>query len=450
MSMSTTQQTNRADDPEKVLQQAYQEALAFPPSRANSLAITPTQAGNYAEQEAAFQTITVDENGMSSGMRLNLLRPLHDLASEWRGLWNSFEVAIQPKMADINAVQKLHAEAAEEIRKRDEALEAVERELRQSSKYEQIDYRHTYSRDRIKSFRDKHGNREAVMFARTPYYGFLLFLVLLTECFINYNAFNTFWGVPAVAFGSTVILGVLLALASHGYGEILKQWSFRFGRGRDPGERWTDWRMFGMSTAGLVIVLAFTGWARWAAAIDMMVDQSQASALGSIGIVQVDPLRDVLVSLIANIGAWLVGVIISYLAHDPDPEYMAATRQFRAARKAYDRARDAQQVRREHIEARAAKTIEEKTRAAETRQRAVTHEMDMLKQVMSRGEAVQRELEQVTGRNVETYRDALVRVTLARQGQVQIVRAGTNTPFSPFDYKQMKIAAPQLLTQTAA
>jgi hypothetical protein len=448
--MSKSQETNRIVDPEKALQLAYREALAFLPGRANALAITQSQASNYAEQEAAFQTIAIDENGMSGGMRLNLLQPVHDLASEWRGLWNSFEVAIQPKMADINAVQKLHAEAVAEIRKKDEALEAVERELRQNPKYDQIDDHHSRSKDLFDAFRDKHGNRNAVMFAKSPIYWFLLFLVLLTECFINYNAFNSFWGVPAVAFGSTVILGVLLALASHGHGEILKQWSFRFGPDRNPAMRWTDWRMFGMSTAALTIVLAFTGWARWAAAIDMLGSQSQASALGSIGVVQVDPLRDVLVSLIANVGAWMVGVIISYLAHDPDPDYMAATKQFRIARKAWNRARAAHSVRLRYIEARAAKTIEEKTRAAETRQKAVTHEMDMLKQVTSRSEAVQRELEQVTTRNVETYRDALVRVALARQGQVQIVRAGTNTPFSPFDYRAMRIAPPQLLTQTAA
>ena len=166
--------------------------------------------------------------------------------------------------------------------------------------------------------------------------------------------------------------------------------------------------------------------------------------------VQVNPLRDVLVSLIANLGAWMVGVIISYLAHDPDPDYMSATKQFRVARKAWNRARAVHSVRLKHIEARAAKIIEEKTRAAETRRKAVTREMDMLKQVTSRSEAVQRELDQVTARNVEIYRDALVRVALARQGQVQIVRAGTNTPFSPFDYKTMRMAPPQLLAQTAA
>jgi hypothetical protein len=129
---------------------------------------------------------------------------------------------------------------------------------------------------------------------------------------------------------------------------------------------------------------------------------------------------------------------------------MSATKQYLIARKAWNRVRAAHSVRLKHIEARAAKTVEEKTKAAETRQKAVTREMDMLKQVTSRGEAVQRELEQVTTRNVEVYRDALVRAALARQGQVQLVRADTNAPFSPFDYKAMRIASPQLVTQTAA
>jgi hypothetical protein len=285
---------------------------------------------------------------------------------------------------------------------------------------------------------------------KNPVYWFLLCLVLLTECFINYHAFNAFWGVPAVAFGTTVILGVLLALASHAHGEILKQWSFRFGPDRDPAMRWTDWRLFAMSTGALAIVLAFTGWARWSAAIDALGSQGQASALGNIGVVQVNPMRDVLVSLIANLGAWMVGVIISYFAHDTDPEYMDATKQFRKARRRWNKARAAHSVRLKHIEARAAKIIEEKTKAAATRQKAVTREMDMLKQVTRRSEAVQSELEQVTTRNVETYRDALVRIALARQGQVRIVRDGSNAPFSPFDYKAMKIAPPPIMSEKAA
>ena len=441
---------NRAPEAEAVLNKAYQGALSFSPGRAGAIVMSPARAMELAEQEAAFHTVSIDDHGMSGGMRLNLLQPVHDLAAEWRRLWNDFEIALQPKMADIEAVQRLQAEAERVLRDKEDALIAVENELKQDSRYEQIDEHHTRSKLLFDSFRDKHANRNAVMFARNPLYWVCLCLVLLTECFINYHSFNAFWGVPAVAFGTTIILGVLLALSAHGYGEMLKQWSFRFGPDRDPAMRATDWRMFGMSTTALVIVLAFTGWARWAAAIDTLGSQAQESALGSLGVVQVDPLRDVLVSLIANLGAWMVGVILSYLAHDPDPDYMSATRQFRAARRAWNKARASRQTRMQQIEAKARREFEEKRTSAETRQRAVTREMDMLKQVSARGEAVQHELQQVMTRNVEAYRDALVRIALARSGEVQIVHAGSNTPFSPFDYKSMLIAPHLSLLQTAA
>ena len=442
--------TDRSPATEGGLAKAYQGALAFSPGRAGAIAITPARALELAEQEAAFHTVSIDENGMSGGMRLNLLQPVHDLAAEWRVLWSDFEIALQPKMADIEAVKRLEAEAERELRDKEEALQAVEDELRQNPRYEQIDEHHSRSKALFDAFRDKHANRNAVMFARNPVYWLLLCLVLLTECFINYHSFNAFWGVPAVAFGTTVILGVLLALSAHGYGEILKQWSFRFGPEREPAMRATDWRMFGLSSAALLIVLAFTGWARWAAAMDSLGAQVQESALGNLGAIEVNPARDVLVSLIANLGAWMVGVILSYLAHDQDPDYMSATKQFRSARKAWNRARASRMARMQQIEAKARKVIEEKRRSAETRQKAVTREMDMLRQVAARGEAVQHELQQVMTRNVEAYRDALVRIALARQGEVQIVRAGTNTPFSPFDYKSMRIAAPIGLVQAAA
>ena len=211
--------------------------------------------------------------------------------------------------------------------------------------------------------------------------------------------------------------------------------------------RWTDWRMLGMSTGALTIVLAFTGWARWAAAADVIGSQLQTSALGDVGIVRINPLRDVMISLIANVGAWLVGVIMSYFAHDHDPDYMAATKQWWRAARIWNRVRAAHTVRLKYIEARHAKIIQEKTKAAETRQKAVTRELDMLKQVDSRGEALQAELEAVCGRNVEIYRDALVRIALARQGHV---REQGNTPFSPFDYKAMKLAPAQITMKVAA
>ena len=179
---------------------------------------------------------------------------------------------------------------------------------------------------------------------------------------------------------------------------------------------------------------------------DMAGSASQASALGDIGTVQVDPLRDVLVSLIANLGAWMVGVMISYLAHDSDPDYMAATKQYRIARNAWNRARARYTARLKQVEAAARVAIEEKTRAAETRQRSVTREMDMRSQILSRGEAIKHELSQVAVRNAEIYRDALVRIALESHDKVLLVRSDINSPLSPFDYRTMKLIIPEQLT----
>ena len=446
--MNESPQIKHEADAENTLQAAYESALAFMPDRADTLKIVPAQAHDFAKKDADLQTIVIDDCGMSTGMKRYAFQPLESLAGEWRGLWNNFEIAIQPKMADINAVQKLRSEAESERKKCSDTLKTLEMELEKDPKYDQIKDHYNRSKDLFNGFRDKHGNRNAIMFANNLFYLFLLFLIILTEGFINYRAFMIFWGgVPAVAFGTTAMLGVLLALASHWHGEILKQWSYRFGADRKPEMRWSDWRMFSLSTLALVIVIAFAGWARWSVAIDDMAGSaSQASALGDIGTVQVDPLRDVLVSLIANLGAWMVGVMISYLAHDSDPDYMAATKQYRIAHNAWNRARARHTAREKQVEAAARVAIEEKTRAAETRQRSVTHEMDMRSQILSRGEAVKYELSKVAVLNAETYRNALVRIALKSHDKVLLVRSDKNSPLSPYDYNEMKLIIPEIST----
>ena len=147
----------------------------------------------------------------------------------------------------------------------------------------------------------------------------------IAEWLINYDTFFLFFQVPAIAAGTTIMLGVLLAFAAHGHGTLLRQWSHRFGRigrrrsGAATGGCWR-WR-----ACRSLIVLGAAGASRYAAAMRALTSQPQFNILGAEAAVVVDPLRDVLLSLLANIAAWLVGVFIAYVAHDADPEYMEAT-----------------------------------------------------------------------------------------------------------------------------
>ena len=46
-------------------------------------------------------------------------------------------------------------------------------------------------------------------------------------------------------------------------------------------------------------------------------------------------MRDVLISLLANVAAWIVGVFLSYMSHDDDPDYAGATRQWNRSHAAW-------------------------------------------------------------------------------------------------------------------
>jgi hypothetical protein len=260
-----------------------------------------------------------------------------------------------------------------------------------------------------------------------------------TEWLINYDTFFGFFQVPAIAAGTTIVLALLLAFAAHGHGTLLKQWSHRFGRHRTPTERRGDWRLLALASVSLAIVLAAAGGSRYAAAIRALSSQPQFNILGAEAAVVVDPLRDVLLSLLANVAAWLVGVFLAYVAHDADPEYMEATHERGRARRAFNRRR-ARVIRDiDSIRARFGKQITEKGNAARSRSRGVEEQRNLLLQVREHDRAVIAGLQSALHATVEQYRDALVRIGAQQRGALVFVRTGTGAALSPQEYKDRPI-----------
>lgn len=421
------------------LNEAYAQVMAYSLTSLRNGNLNPERLAKSAYEETSFGQVTVDSYGVTSGMRVAVISPAEEEISRWRDLLNRFDVALQPFKDALDGVKNLQNEVVEVKTKKEDRLAAIEEELRGDPKYHNIDENYQRSRQRYNDFRDKYKNRSATMFCKTWPYPILLFLVLLTECFVNYHSFNMFWGVPAVALGTTIILGILLALAAHLHGELIKQWSNLFAPSRSSAERWGAWRMFGISTAALAIVLGFTGWARWAAAIESIHGQDVGSVLGDIGIVQVNPMRDVFISLIANVGAWMVGVIISYAGHDPDPEYMVITKQFQGHQKAWEKMQAVMKSRRQQVIAAADKEIEDKDNAVKTRLGSVKTQMDMSTQVEIRNESIMHDWRQSVQVAGEVYRDNIVKASVANKGQVTLVDKETGRNITPFDYKNMNL-----------
>jgi hypothetical protein len=148
-----------------------------------------------------------------------------------------------------------------------------------------------------------------------------------------------------------------------------------------------------------------------------------------------------LLSLLANLAAWAVGVFVAYIAHDPDPEYMEATHERGKAQRRYNARRRRFNREIESIRARYGKEIGEKSNAAKARSRGGEEQRNLLLQVREHERAILASLESALRAAVEAYRDALVRIGTQQAGHLVFVRSTDSQVLAPCEYKN----APMLI-----
>jgi hypothetical protein len=410
--------------PPEDLKAAFDVAMAFPVEEAETLRLPPDALIEKANEEAAFGRITVDPEGLTTGTRLHIIEPARLLLARWRHVRRQFDVAIEPNLHDIRAAERVEQEiadarerAARDERDAEEKLEASQRYVRARNDFRVAEARH----QRLKA---DHENRNANLGAFNPLYWVALLCIGLAEWLINYDVFLLFAGVVAVAAGATIVMGVLLAFAAHGHGLLFKQWSYRFGEHREALDRHGDWRLLSLASFSLLIVLGAAAGSRYAAVMHQLAGQPAVNILGSDAQVAVDPLRDVLLSLLWNVMAWAVGVFIAYMAHDKDPDFMDAARQYDRSHRLYEQLRRPF-VRRSHqISARLTREIERLETAARTRAAHVAAERALLQQVEAHESALVNALTAVVRGNVQTYRANLAQLAASQRGAVTIERTG--------------------------
>ncbi|HEX2939580.1 MAG TPA: hypothetical protein VHO91_00940 [Rhodopila sp.] len=425
MARSTTETKTETRLPTEEMKLAYDAAVRFPIEQVDELRFSPAWLMEKAQEEAAFGKISIDADGLTPGTRLHVIEPARALLSRWHQTRRRFDVAIEPKMRGIQAVRDAEVDIeATRVRASRDRQEA-EAKLDADQSYIRIRNEFRESESRYQRLRTDHENRDANMVAYNPAYWLALLCIGIAEWLINYDVFFLFANVVAIAAGATIIMGVLLAFAAHGHGLLFKQWSYRFGEHREVLDRRDDWRMLALSTFSLLIVLGAAAGSRYAAVMHEVAGQPQANILGSEASITVDPMRDVLLSLLWNVMAWAVGVFIAYMAHDKDPDYMDATWQYHRAQRRYTRHRRPLMNRIRQIEARLTKEIERLEAAARTKAADTTAERDLLSQVDAHEVALVNGLAAVTSGNAQIYRANLAQLASQRSG-VTIERIGPN------------------------
>jgi hypothetical protein len=248
--------------------------LAFPLSSAAESVLSPAEAQEKAAEEAASGRIILDGRGLCPGMRVHAFAGVTNVLARWQQARARFDLLLAPYQRNLDALDRLDAEisqlegqCAAETRKRNEALEA-------DTRYKQVAQRHDIAQRRFQEKSEENSQRVAVTWGSRPSYILAIGCIGVAEWLINYDTLYLFMQVPAIAAGTTLVLGALLAFAAHGHGTLIKQWSHRFGMHRAPRDRRSDWRLLGFSTFCLLVVLATAGGTRYAAALSSPLTNS--------------------------------------------------------------------------------------------------------------------------------------------------------------------------------
>ena len=439
------------ETPTDELRLAFETAMAFPVEQANALRASQEHLLDRAGEEASFGRISVDDDGLTAGMRLHVIEPARQVIAQWRQARRRFDVAIEPRMRDVRAVQEVEAEitAARERAGRDER--DAEAGLEADEHYRRVRDDFQMAETRFLRMKTDHENRDANMMAYHPAYWAALLCIGVAEWLINYDVFFLFAGVVAIAAGATIVMGLLLAFAAHGHGLLFKQWSYRFGEHRDLIDRRGDWRLLALSTFSLLIVLGAATGSRYAAVMHQLAGQPAINLLGADAQVSVDPMRDVLLSLLWNLMAWAVGVFIAYMAHDKDPDFMDASRQFERTHGRYFRLRRPVVKRIRQIRARLTKHIERYEAAARTKAADVATERQLLEQVDKHEASVLAALTAVVRGNAQVYRSSLAQLAASQRGALTIERVGPRAgQISVADFRNETVhVTPEMIRELA-
>ncbi len=162
-------------------------------------------------------------------------------------------------------------------------------------------------------------------------------VVLIPESVLNYESFRMapFIQSAFMATGITIIVGIAIAIAGHSVGVFIRRFNY-YRRGDDRIREASGTPMFWLGIGLLVVALATVAVARYYYLVPKV---AEAIALGNM---PPNIYFSVASLLFGNLICFLIGVIMAFAMHDPNPEYEAAAKNCHATKKQLAKLRRAQ------------------------------------------------------------------------------------------------------------
>lgn len=292
--------------------------------------------------EASDGVIYLDEDGVTPGMRSACVEPLERALSASQSvredLWERIGLSTQAQALlrsieeDKRDLRRSIDEAQAAIRKKHETNRRFEDAKREFERAEAQWEKTTYAQK---------GHRPVL--GSWGLYTFIVILFMGAEFLANYEAFLAWFRTPAFAFITSIVVGALVYCAGHLHGLVIRRWEYIF-REENPDEkiRREHFWFVGGGLFFLSVALTLVAYGRFkivSAALSKMNLNDSSAIFGVIGDAA-SLYNQVYVSLLVNIGLYLIGILVSFATSDKNPEYVSYYVQFRRAKRAFDQLRD--------------------------------------------------------------------------------------------------------------
>ena len=209
-------------------------------------------------------------------------------------------------------------------KKRDTIARSQSKHRAEYEKLENLVRDEDQTRRRFETLRAQHDREPKLL--NLLFYISVMLLIGVAEALINWETFNAIkFFTPAIATGTTLVVGSALAISSHLYGTMVRQMKALFDNSVDDMHRHSGWRILVLGTGALSVALGAVAYGRYYFFADVM---AEAAVLGGE---PPNALRIIGGSMLTNLLVWMVGVLIAYMVHDPDPRFPDSLKELRRA-----------------------------------------------------------------------------------------------------------------------
>ncbi|MBE1301823.1 MAG: hypothetical protein GJ680_18210 [Alteromonadaceae bacterium] len=285
---------------------------------------------NVINTDRDYRTIRISSAAMTS---------VTERMGRWVERRNDLIVKMQAKFGK-NTASSADAKQQEILKDKEEKLSQAREQYMHDTHYADMESAYNRSKDRFETMRDEHGGKPPVK-RKTLLYGISIMAIGFIEWFINFSTFNAKYP-EGIAFGATILVALAIAFASHFHGALLKQRVALFAPSRTKTQKRQELLYQGFFTLLLILALALVTYSRY----DLLSETMLATTGGGLPALPGSETEEVSIwgelwpFVFMNLVVWMLGVGISYMTHDSEPDYQEADKDYQQSKKRFFKVKD--------------------------------------------------------------------------------------------------------------